>query len=217
MRINQFVARATGLSRRAADTAIAAGRVTVNRLPAEAGQSVAAADIVELDNHQLSLQTDITVILNKPVGYVCSRNGQGSRTVYDLLPPELHHLKPVGRLDKDSSGLLLMTTDGTLANQLTHPKFGKQKVYKIQLDKVLKPTDQLTLEKGVKLEDGLSHLQLQGKERNWTVTLAEGRNRQIRRTFAALDYGVTKLHRTVFGEYVLDDLASGNFQEIVVK
>lgn len=217
MRINQFVARATGLSRRAADMAIAAGRVTVNRLPAEAGQSVAAADIVELDNHQLSLQTDITVILNKPVGYVCSRNGQGSRTVYDLLPSELHHLKPVGRLDKDSSGLLLMTTDGTLANQLTHPKFGKQKVYKIQLDKVLKPTDQLTLQKGVKLEDGLSHLQLQGKERNWTVTLAEGRNRQIRRTFAALDYGVTKLHRTVFGEYVLDDLASGNFQEIVVK
>ncbi len=217
MRINQFVARATGLSRRAADAAIAAKRVTVNEAPAEAGQAVTADDVVKLDNQPLTLLANTTIMLNKPIGYVCSRDGQGSRTVYDLLPIHLHRLKPVGRLDKDSSGLLLMTSDGTLANQLTHPKFGKQKLYQVTLNKQLAPADQQALEQGVALEDGLSRLKLHGKGPNWTVTIAEGRNRQIRRSFAARGYTVTKLHRTTFGEYTLDGLASGNFQEIVVK
>src|SRR5690348_2303384 len=122
MRLNKYIALATGLSRRAADAAIAANRVTVNGHAPEMGQQVTDTDTVALDTKPLKPVVDTTtVMLNKPTGYVSSRAGQGSRTVYDLLPPKLHTLKTVGRLDKESSGLLLLTNDGNLANQLTHP------------------------------------------------------------------------------------------------
>src|SRR5436190_1625361 len=134
MRINQFIARATGMSRRAADKVIQQGRVTVNNTPVSSGQNVAETDQVHLDGKPLKIKATTTIVLNKPVGYVCSRDGQGSPTVYDLLPQTLHHLKPVGRLDKDSSGLLLMTNDGNLANELTHPRNQKQKVYQITIN-----------------------------------------------------------------------------------
>src|SRR4030088_1414274 len=106
MRINKFVALASGLSRRAADSAIQAGQVTVNGQLAILGQTVTTTDVVllnsqMLDASQLSSTQRTTILLNKPVGYVVSRNGQGSRTIYDLLPPEYHALKPIGRLDKN--------------------------------------------------------------------------------------------------------------------
>src|SRR4029079_9435972 len=113
MRINKFIALHSALSRRAADTAIEQGRVTVNGQTPSTGQDVTESDTVRLDGQSLKLNTAITTImLNKPAGYVVSRQGQGSKTVYDLLPPELHKLKAVGRLDKNSSGLLLLTNDG---------------------------------------------------------------------------------------------------------
>jgi 23S rRNA pseudouridine2605 synthase len=122
MRLNKFIAQSTGLSRRAADAAIAQGRVSVNGREAALGKEVGESDTVVLDNSAITPAVNtVTIMLNKPVGYVCSRNGQGSKTVYDLLPPEYQQLKPVGRLDKDSSGLLLMTNDGDLAYELTHP------------------------------------------------------------------------------------------------
>ena len=212
MRINLYVATATGLSRRAADREIEAGHVTINGRQAVLGDQVSNADEVCLNSQPLALHTQpLTIILNKPVGYVCSRDGQGSKTIYDLLPPDLHNLKPVGRLDKDSSGLLLMTTDGQLANQLTHPKFAKDKVYQVELDKSLTNPDRQRIEKGVELEDGLSRLNLHGQNQSWTVTISEGRNRQIRRTFAKLGYGVTKLKRTQFGDYDLGELTEGKY------
>lgn len=212
MRINKFVASATGLSRRAADVAISAGRVSVNGQPAHLGDDVAPDDIVALDKLAItpSVKTQ-TVILNKPVGYVVSRNGQGSKTIYDLLPAELHSLKPVGRLDKDSSGLLLLTNDGQLANELTHPRHQKRKVYQVELAEPLQPLHhQMINDHGVNLADGLSRLQLerlrQGDDHAWQVTMSEGRNRQIRRTFQSLGYTVIKLHRTHFGNYNLSQL-----------
>ena len=99
MRINKFVAQCTALSRRAADSVIMEGLVSVNGVPAQTGQETKMIDEVRLDGQILKLPDVITVMLNKPVGYVCSRDGQGSRTIYDLLPAELHSLKPVGRLD----------------------------------------------------------------------------------------------------------------------
>jgi pseudouridine synthase len=151
-------------------------------------------------------------MLHKPVGYVCSRDGQGSKTIYDLLPTKLHQLKPVGRLDKDSSGLLLLTNDGELANRLTHPSFEKEKVYEISLDKPLARPDRAQIEQGVLLEDGLSKLQVKplGNE-HWQVTMREGRNRQIRRTFSALGYRLQALHRTQFGTYRLGRIAPGEY------
>lgn len=213
MRINLFVARATGLSRRAADRAVESGRVTVNGRPATLGQTVSAGDNVALEGKRLDLSatdTRLTIMLNKPTGYVVSRAGQGSRTVYDLLPPEYQNLKPVGRLDKDSSGLLLLTNDGELANRFTHPSFQKEKVYEVALDKPLTLEDSARIEQGIKVEDYVSRLRLKHLQRNqWQVIMSEGRNRQIRRTFAALGYAVTKLHRTKFGSYSLDSLANG--------
>jgi 23S rRNA pseudouridine2605 synthase len=215
MRLNVFVAQGTGLSRRAADAAIQAGRVTVNGQPTTVGQQANEGDKVTLDGRAITPSVKmLTIRLNKPYGYVCSRDGQGSKTVYDLLPAELHHLKPVGRLDKDSTGLLLMTNDGKLANELTHPSYQKSKIYEVVLHKPLTPHDKKAIEDGVMLDDGVSHLNLTGQGSNWVVTMQEGRNRQIRRTFTALNYTVRKLHRTDFGPYSLDNLAVADFKEL---
>lgn len=219
MRLNQFIAHNTGLSRRGADAAIDEGRVTVNgRLP-QNGVQVDSQDIVTLDGTPITPNVNVqTIMLNKPTGYVCSRNGQGSKTVYDLLPPELHHLKSVGRLDKDSSGLLLLTNDGELANRLTHPRYQKTKVYEITLNRDLTDKDfQRITRHGVTLDDGVSKLGLNSLNdtgTRWKVTMHEGRNRQIRRTFANLGYHVDRLHRTVFGSYELAKLESGHYHNV---
>lgn len=218
MRINRFVALASGISRRQADVAISQQRVMINGAVAQAGQDVADGDRISLDGQPVQLpELTTTILLNKPAGYVVSRQGQGSRTVYELLPAELHRLKPVGRLDKDSSGLLLLTDNGQLAQQLTHPRYAKTKLYEIVLDKPLEPLhQQLISDHGIMLADGRSRLQLAklGSTREWQVTMREGRNRQIRRTLAALGYDVQRLHRTQFGSYQLHDIKSGHWQKV---
>jgi 23S rRNA pseudouridine2605 synthase len=219
MRLNKFVALATGMSRRAADDTIAKGQVLINNAPATLGQQVSPdTDTVTLDGQALTApDKPLTILLNKPAGYVCSRDGQGSKTVYDLLPEKYHRLKTVGRLDKDSSGLLLLTNDGTLAYELTHPSFQKEKQYELALNRALNETDLTAISKtGMQLEDGISKLSLTpgSDNRHWTVTMTEGRNRQIRRTFEKLGYQVTKLHRTHFGPYTLNTLKSGEYSEL---
>lgn len=209
MRINKYIAQATGISRRAADDAIQQGRVKVNGYPVQAGLAVVDGDVVTLDGQALQpRQEHTTIILNKPTGYVVSREGQGSQTIYNLIPQNLHHLKPVGRLDKNSSGLLLLTNDGQLANRLTHPSFQKSKIYELLLNKPLQPEHLKTItDTGVSLDDGISRFVLKptANTKEWTAELKEGRNRQIRRTFEALGYRVVKLHRTKFGDYELPD------------
>jgi len=222
MRLNKYIASSSTLSRRAADAAIDQGRVTVDGQTAVKGTEVDLTSQVKLDGKPLTpRRSSITIMLNKPPGYVCSRDGQGSRTIYDLLPVEYHHLKPVGRLDKDSSGLLLMTDDGELANRLTHPRYAKTKIYQVSLDKPLQPLHrQMISDYGITLEDGISRFQVtplsesSGAKHSYEVTMQEGRNRQIRRTFAALGYTVTRLHRTHFGSYALGNLQAGNIKTI---
>ena len=220
MRINKFVALASGLSRRWADAAITKGRVLVNGQPPQPGQNVTDTDTVTLDGKLLAAPAQLrTVIFNKPAGFVVSRDGQGSQTIYDLLPPDMHSLKPVGRLDKDSSGLLLLTNDGQLAQELTHPSHRKQKIYEVTLSQPLQPLHrQMISDHGLQLTDGLSKLELErlqdGNDKAWRVQMHEGRNRQIRRTFASLGYNITKLHRTHFGNYTLGTLRSGTYQEV---
>src|SRR5688572_10312025 len=217
MRINKFVASASGLSRRVADEAIAQGRVVVDGQPAAMGQEVTESQHVTLDGTPIHAPNEVkTIIFNKPTGYVVSRNGQGSKTIYDLLPPALHNLNPVGRLDKDSSGLLLLTIDGELANTLTHPRFAIVKIYEVALDKPLEPLHhQMISDFGVQLEDGKSRLGLERVDNSgfrWKITMQEGRNRQIRRTFSAVGYTVTRLQRTQFGEHSLQNLQSGEWK-----
>lgn len=221
VRLNKFIALHAGLSRREADELIERGRVTVNGQPAVMGARVNSNDIVEVRGQKLNTSTAYTyIMLNKPVGYVCSRRQQGdSPTVYSILPEQYHTLKPVGRLDRDSSGLILLTNDGDFAQQMTHPSYRKVKRYDVTLDKPLEPLhQQMISDFGVDLEDGKSQFMLERQSDNrleWAVIMSEGRNRQIRRTFAALGYVVTKLHRGIFGNYNLGDLKSG--EHIVVE
>ncbi len=219
MRINKYIASGTQLSRRAADAAIVEGRILINDKPADAGSQVGDLDIVTLDGQPIFADKQlITIMLNKPFGYVVSRDGQGSKIIYDLLAPQYQQLNPVGRLDKNSSGLLLLTNDGALANELTHPRYAKVKVYEIRLNQPLAPLhQQMISDRGLSLDDGLSRLQLEKLDdagNDWRVTMTEGRNRQIRRTFSALDYTVTRLHRTHFGSYQLGDLAKGKIKTL---
>jgi 23S rRNA pseudouridine2605 synthase len=219
MRINQFVAQATGLSRRSVDKAIAEGRVKVNTELASLGQDVKPTDKVSLNNIVVLLPNSKTIILlNKPIGYVCSRDGQGSSTVYDLLPEKYHKLKSIGRLDKDSSGLVLLTDDGELAYKLGHPKFDKPKVYELTLDKPLQTPDKELIETGqVLLEGKPSTMQIKQSQKNpisVTVEIYEGRNRQIRRTFSELNYTVTALNRVSFGPYNISELGTKRFMEV---
>jgi 23S rRNA pseudouridine2605 synthase len=149
---------------------------------------------------------------------VCSRKAQGENpTIYDLLPADMAALKPVGRLDKDSSGLLILTNDGDFAHRMTHPSFRKTKVYEVHLDRALEPLhQQMIADYGVEIGDGTSQLSLERMDdtrTSWVVTMSEGRNRQIRRTFGSLGYSVTALHRTTFGPYTLADLPSGKTLE----
>jgi 23S rRNA pseudouridine2605 synthase len=219
MRINKFIAAGTGLSRRAADAAIGAGRVLVNGRHPATGLDITENEQVTLDGKLVELQAHKTILLNKPAGYITSRDGQGGRTIYELLPPELHTLKPIGRLDKYSSGVLLLTNDGELAQRLTHPKYEKTKQYEVVLDKDLQPLHrQMIAEMGVQLDDGPSKFMLErlqeGNDTHWRVIMHEGRNRQIRRTFEALGYQIRRLSRTHFGEYTLGDLKSGDFKTL---
>lgn len=222
MRLNKYIAHASGVSRREADELIDKGLVAVNGQQVKVGQDIdETKDTVTLRGQRLSLPSEhTTIMLNKPIGYVCSRNAQakGVETVYALLPPELHKLKTVGRLDKDSSGLILLTDDGDLAFQLTHPKFAKTKEYIVELDKPLQPLhQQMISDFGLNLDDGVSKLlleRLNDERTKFCVTMSEGRNRQIRRTFAALGYTVITLRRTVFGPHQLGNLPEGKWRKV---
>lgn len=223
VRLNKFIASRLNLGRRAADDLIAAKKVRVNGELPQLGARVQPGDEVIAEGSRLIFDKapDFTyVLLNKPVNYVCSRRQQGDTpTIYNLLPQKYHHLKPVGRLDKNSSGLLLLTNDGDLAHRMTHPSFVKIKKYEVTLDQPLQPLHrQMINDYGITLPDGPSKLQLErlhdGDDHAWIVTMHEGRNRQIRRTFAALGYEVETLHRTDFGALNLHQLGSEQYKEI---
>lgn len=216
MRINQFVASSTGLSRRAADTKIAEGRVLVNGHPAMLGQPVQAGDSVTFDGLDLKPRSTQTyVILHKPEGYISSRTRQSDDpTLYELLPEKYHTLRIAGRLDRDSSGLIILSDDGPFIQKLTHPSADKTKRYELTLESALSDTDRLTLERGVPLTDGISRITIKSVVgKTVIVSLSEGRNRQLRRTFGALGYTITKLHRTNVGPFAIDGLARGAWAE----
>lgn len=220
VRLNKFLAERLGLSRRQADDAIAAGKVLVNDSPAILGARIDKNDKVCYNGVITPFDVGYLYMgLNKPAGYVCSRKAQGEfSTIYELLPAKYHDLKTVGRLDKDSSGLILLTNDGDFAFKMTHPSFTKTKIYEVELDHALEPLHQQEISDfGIEIGDGVSKLgltRLDDSRRRWRVEMSEGRNRQIRRTFGALGYTVTRLHRTAFGPYQLSGLEPGEFAEV---
>lgn len=226
IRLNKYLAHTTGISRREADEYISRGRVLINGTPAILGATIDPASVkISIDGNAVStaVKNYTYLLLNKPVGYICSRRQQADTpTIYALLPPQYHDLKVAGRLDKDSCGLLLLTDDGDTIFHLTHPKFHKQKTYLVSLNASLSEEDQQAIQKGVQLEDGVSKFVIELTKSDtenqppntYSALLSEGRNRQIRRTFKALDYQVIALKRTDLGPYHIDDLQPGQFKEV---
>ena len=223
LRLNKFIASRIGISRREADNLIVTGKIMVNDSVAQLGQHIDKNDKVCYNKNIIPFQAEFFYLLfHKPVGYVCSRRAQGDApTIYELLPAKYHNLKTVGRLDKDTSGLILLTNDGDFAQAMTHPRYHKIKIYQAELDHALEPLhQQMIADFGVELTDGKSRLgltRLDEGRKKWQIEMSEGRNRQIRRTFGALGYTVAKLHRLQFGPYQLGNLGSGKLQEFQPK
>ena len=216
MRLNAFLARAGVASRRGADELIKAGRVRVNGEPGQLNTSVEENDRVELDGRPLAAQQLAYVLLHKPAATVTTaRDPQGRPTVVDLVPRE-PRIVPVGRLDAYTTGALLLTNDGPLANRLAHPRYGVEKIYEAEVDG--EPDDAAldALRTGIDLDDGRTapaHVRRLAPNRIELV-LHEGRNHQVRRMLDAVGHPVTRLHRTAYAGLTLEGLEPGQWREL---
>jgi 23S rRNA pseudouridine2605 synthase len=216
VRLNAYLARAGVASRRGADELIKAGRVTVNGEPGELNTFVASRDRVEVDGRPAELQPRAYVLLHKPAGVVTTaRDPRGRRTVVDLVD-HASRVVPVGRLDLDTTGALLLTNDGELAHMLAHPRYEVEKVYEAEVEG--DPSDEALqdLRRGVELDDGLTapaQARRLGPGRVELV-LHEGRKHQVKRMLAAVGYPVTSLHRSRYGGLTLEGLEPGAWREL---
>ena len=217
MRLQVFLSKAGVSSRRAARDTITSGKIRVNgRKVLEPSFKIdPEKDSVLLNNKKIIPRKKIYILLHKPKGVTTTKKDlHAPKIVMDLLPREHRHLNPVGRLDKDTTGLILLTNDGDLINRLTHPRFEIEKVYIVKLDRGLNQQDASRLEKGVML-DGKRTLPCRIKSRNRTsleMILREGRKRQIRRMFLKLGYKVMALKRIKEGELYLGSLPEGKWR-----
>ena len=205
-------------SRRKAEELIRAGRVTVNGAVARLGARVHPGDEVRVGGRRAELpERRVVLALHKPKGYETTRTSRsGAPTVYELLP-ELPGLHPVGRLDRDSEGLLLFTNDGALTQRLTHPRYGVKKVYRVWSRKGTPPPDLLRqLERGVTLKSGVraQALKARPKEGGAVITLTEGKKREVRYMMAAIGYPVTRLVRVKMGPIRLGGQKPGSWREL---
>ena len=223
MRLNRFLARAGVASRREADTLIAAGRITINgTVVTELGTKVVPTDLVAVDGRPVRPKGPVYVVLNKPRDTITTKDDEKDRrTVMDLLSlseDEMSALFPVGRLDRDTTGVLLLTNDGDLAHRLMHPRYEVEKLYAVTTAEPVKPDQLDRLREGVVLDDGLAradHASYLGENhRHVALQIHEGRNRQVRRMFEALGHDVRALDRTHYAGLDLDSLRRGRWRRL---
>jgi len=216
MRLNAYLARAGIASRRGADGLIKAGRVTVNGEPGQLNTFVEAGDDVRVDGRLVGKQALRYVLLNKPRSTITTaRDPEGRPTVVDLVGGGIR-VVPVGRLDRETTGVLLLTNDGDLAHRLAHPRYGVEKVYVADVEGELDDETMRALAEGVQLEDGITapaRARLLGPGRV-ELTLHEGRNRQVRRMLEALGYPVHRLRRSRYAGLTTGRLQRGQFREL---
>lgn len=225
IRLNKYLANAGVCSRREADEYIQAGVVTVNgEVVTELGTKVHRSDEVKFHDQPVSLEQKVYVLLNKPKGYVTtSDDPQQRKTVMDLVKdacPE--RIYPVGRLDRNTTGVLLLTNDGDLASKLTHPKFLKKKVYHVTLDKNVSEQDIQKIAEGVELEDGEVHADAieyasETDKSQVGIEIHSGKNRIVRRIFESLGYRVVKLDRVLFAGLTKKNLRRGDWRFLTEK
>lgn len=223
MRLQVFLSHNGVCSRRDAMDVIKAGRVCVNgRLQKEPSTPISPGqDQVTVDGDPVGRRDYDYVILNKPAGYVTTKEDRhAEKTVLDLLPASLKHLHPVGRLDKESEGLLLLTNDGQLTHRLTHPRFHLDKTYSVRIRGVLKPGDKDRLEKGIELEGQktlpakIRDVKDAAGQTEFLITIQEGRKRQIRLMLAACGHQVVILKRLSQGPIDLGYLKPGAYRRL---
>jgi pseudouridine synthase len=216
MRLNAFIGRAGLASRRKADELIVAGRVTVNGEPGQLNTFVSAGDVVEVDGRPVTKQPLTYVLLHKPAGVVTTASDPGGRaTVVDLVEHDAR-VVPVGRLDADTTGALLLTNDGPLSHRLAHPRYEVDKVYEVEVEGSPSVEALRQLADGVELEDGLTApagVRLLGSSRI-ELTLHEGRKHQVKRMCEAVGHPVVGLHRSRYATLTLAGLEPGAWREL---
>ena len=226
VRINKFIASSGICSRREADRLIEDGKVKVNgKTVSELGFSVDdKKDKVEVEGKLIhSVKLDYYKFY-KPAGYITTSDDEkGRKTIYDLLPENLYHLKPVGRLDKDSTGLIILTNDGELINQLTHPSVKVPKIYLVRIDAKIPRKDLEAISAGVEIEKGkiafaaITVLEMDSSSTTMKITLFQGMNRQIRKMFEHFGYEVKSLKRVQHATITLDGMKRGEFKQLKPK
>ena len=221
MRLNKFLAAAGVASRRECDKLIASGHVTVNGNTASLGLEVSGEDEVFVNGNRVVIKKNEYYILNKPKGYICSVSDEkGRKTVIDLMPVNVGRIYPVGRLDYDSEGLLILTTDGELAQHLTHPSNTVSKTYLVKIEGTITETVLNPIRSGIEIDGYITkkckaHIVETNKEYTKIhITLTEGKNREIRKMFGAIGKEVTLLKRIKIGELSLRGLDRGAYRKL---
>lgn len=217
LRLNKYIALCGVASRRKADELIKSGKVKINgEIITEPGTSVSPKDKVLVNNKQIALKEKKYAIFYKPAGYITSLSDPtGRKTIYDILPEEFRSLKPAGRLDKDSTGLLLLTNDGELIQNLTHPKCHVPKVYRVSVQGKINQNHLFKLQQGIEIEKGkiaYAHaipLEYERGQTTLQITLHQGYNRQIRRMMDILEMPVVSLKRITHGCIQITGLKRG--------
>ena len=227
MRLQKFIANAGYCSRRKAEELIKEQKVLVDEKTAKIGDVVESAiNVVKIGNRIIATKkaNNVYIALNKPTGYICSSTSKQGETVLDLISSQdkkrARRLYCVGRLDKNSSGLVLLTNDGEITNKLTHPRFEHEKKYEVTINKQIATEDRATLEKGMKIDGnkllGIKIFSTQKVQKNFRITiiLKEGKNRQIRKMFGKLGYNIISLKRISIGKIQLGNLKLGKYKYI---
>lgn len=222
MRINKYLAQCGVASRRDCDRIISEGRVTLNGRVCGLGDDVADGDTVKVDGKQVAIKKNEYYLLHKPKGYLSTvSDDKGRKTVMDILGSSVGRVYPVGRLDYDSEGLLILTTDGELAQHLTHPSNEVPKTYLVKVEGRLTEDDLNPIRSGIEIEGGYvtkkCRAHIVETNRDFTrveMILREGKNREIRKMFAAIGKEVMLLKRTKVGELTLRGLERGSFRKL---
>lgn len=221
VRLNKFLASCGVASRRGSEELIQQGRVEINgRIVLDLATRVQPDDHVKFDGKLLRTQSDLTVVLNKPKGYLCTKDDpQGRKLIYELLPAKFSKLNYVGRLDYQSSGLILLTSSGDLVEQLTHPRYHVEKEYEVNVERPFHAELIPKLLEGIHISEGLAKAESVKYEtrRRLRVVLTQGYNRQIRRMFSRLGYKVKSLERIRIGSLTMPDLSTGEYKVLTHK
>ena len=225
IRLNKYIASSGLCSRRKADELIESGVVKVNgKTITELGFSVTTKDKITIDNKPLVQKKFVYIKYYKPAGYITTMNDEkGRKTIYDILPPEVKDLKPVGRLDKDSTGLLILTNDGDFINKMTHPSVKLPKVYRVCAQGKMNMQHLLQLAKGIEIEPNKiayadsTIIEYDGKNTILQIILYQGMNRQIRKMLDSIGFPVISLKRVSHGTINIQGLKKGQFKYLKPK